>query len=170
METELIEKARAGDREALIRVIMDHQEEYYRLAYVYTSNREDALDAMADMIVIIYENIRKLKTPGSFAAWSKTILVNCSRKIRKRRSRLVTLAQVPEVPYREKYENSEINYDLQSHLQRLSSRQREAIQLRYFMDLDYRTIAGLLGIPLGTVKSRIFTGLKKLKESLGGGY
>ncbi len=170
METELVEKARAGDKEALIRVIMDHQEEYYRLAYVYTRNREDALDAMADMTVIIYENIKKLKTPASFAAWSKTILVNCSRKIRKRRSRLVTLAQVPEVPYREKYENSEINYDLQSHLQGLSSRQREAIQLRYFMDLDYRTIAGLLGIPPGTVKSRISTGLKKLKESLGGGY
>lgn len=165
-----MEKVRAGDREALIRVIMDHKEEYYRLAYIYTRNREDALDAMADMIVIIYENLRKLRNPDSFLSWSKTILVNCSRRIKKRRSRLVTLDKAPEIAYRERYENSELNHDLQSHLERLSRGQKEAIQLRYYMDLDYRTIAGLLGIPVGTVKSRIFTGLKKLKESFGGGY
>jgi RNA polymerase sigma-70 factor (ECF subfamily) len=170
LESELIEKARAGDREALVRVIMDHKEQYYRLAYVYTRNREDAMDAMADMIVIIYENIGKLKNPGSFHAWSKTILVNCSRKIKKRRRRLVTVEKVPEIAYQERYENSELNHDLQRHLECLSSRQKEVIQLRYFMDLDYRTIAGLLGIPVGTVKSRISIGLRRLKDSFGGGY
>lgn len=170
MERELIGKARAGDREALIRLIMERQEEYYRLAYVYTRNREDALDALADMIVILYENIGKLKKPDSFPAWSKTILVNCSRRIIKRRRRLVAMERLPERAYRECYENRELNHDLHAHLKHLSGGQREAIQLHYFMDLDYRTIAGLLGIPVGTVKSRISTGLKKLKESFGGGY
>lgn len=53
-------------------------------------------------------------------------------------------------------------------MQQLNEPQKEAIQLKYFHDLDYRAIAEVTEVPLGTVKSRIFQGLKKLRELYGG--
>ena len=57
---------------------------------------------------------------------------------------------------------------LKSHLDKLNIKYQEVIKLRYYLDLDYETIGDLLKIPVGTVKSRIHVGIKKLKESLGG--
>lgn len=57
----LVEVAKKGDKEALIKLIMDKKQDYYKLAFVYTKNNEDALDPMEDMILILYENIKKLK-------------------------------------------------------------------------------------------------------------
>lgn len=59
----LVEKAKQGDQEALIELIMDKKQEYYKLAYVYMKNEEDALDAMEDMILKsrISIGIKKLK-------------------------------------------------------------------------------------------------------------
>lgn len=50
----------------------------------------------------------------------------------------------------------------------LNEQQKEAIQMKYFLDLDYQTIADLTNVPLGTVKSRVFQGLRKMKEHFGG--
>lgn len=85
METELlIKKAKKGDKEALLQLVMAHEADYYKLAYVYMKNKDDALDAMQDMIVILYENMSKLKKEESFYSWSKTILVNlCKNKLKK---------------------------------------------------------------------------------------
>ncbi|MEA1962015.1 MAG: sigma-70 family RNA polymerase sigma factor [Bacillota bacterium] len=57
---------------------------------------------------------------------------------------------------------------LEKHLSKLNLKYQEVIKLRYYLDLDYQSIADVIQIPVGTVKSRISTGLKKLKESLGG--
>ncbi len=74
METEkLVIKAKKGDKEALLQLVLAKQTEYYRLAYVYTQNREDALDAMENMIVILYENVHRLKNNQAFYGWSNTM-------------------------------------------------------------------------------------------------
>lgn len=57
----LIKRAKQGNREALVQLIMGKKEEYYKIAYVYMKNHEDALDVMEYMIVILYENIYKSK-------------------------------------------------------------------------------------------------------------
>lgn len=170
VEIELIRQAGKGDQEALVQAIMCRKEEYYRLAYVYTNNQVDALDAVADMIVILFENIRRLKNPDSFGSWSKTILVNCCKKMTRRRSKIVPVEKLEETPYIEKYENRDAASDLLDQLERLSPQQKEAIKLRYFLDLDYKSMAEILAVPVGTVKSRVSIGLKKLKERLGGEY
>lgn len=61
MENELIQmikRAKMGDKEVLIELIMSQKQDYYRLAYVFMKNQEDALDAMEDMILKVYENIQ----------------------------------------------------------------------------------------------------------------
>ncbi|WMJ79365.1 sigma-70 family RNA polymerase sigma factor [Clostridium sp. MB40-C1] len=169
----LVEKAKEGDKEALIRLIMDQKQDYYKLAYVYMKNEEDALDAMEDMIVILYESIHKLKNCDVFYSWSKTILVNCCKKNLRKRKRIVSLEDIKEKDKDKVVEdkliedkNNEIM--LENHLSKLSANHQEVIKLRYFLDLDYETIAKLIKVPIGTVKSRISIGIKKLRASLGG--
>jgi RNA polymerase sigma-70 factor (ECF subfamily) len=65
-------------------------------------------------------------------------------------------------------EQKDEQLSLEKHLGELNAKQQEAIRLRYFMDMDYQSIAEILKIPVGTVKSRISIGLNKLKEVLGG--
>lgn len=167
---DLIHKAQAGDKNALLKLIMDKKIEYYRLAYVYVDNQEDALDALEDMIVAVYKNIGKLKKPEAYYSWSKTILVNICKSMLKKRSKSVAWEDVNQEPYVESYEQKEYRADLAEHIALLNSNQQEAIKLRYFLDYDYQTIAEIMQVPLGTVKSRISIGLEKLKESLGGDY
>lgn len=57
----LIKRAKKGDKEALLQLVMNQKNDYYKLAYIYMKNEEDALDVIQDMIVILYENIHKLK-------------------------------------------------------------------------------------------------------------
>ncbi|MGB7604825.1 MAG: sigma-70 family RNA polymerase sigma factor [Lutisporaceae bacterium] len=171
METEvLVKKAKKGDKEALVQLIMTEKQDYYKLAYVYMRNPEDAMDAMEDMIVILYENIDHLKNENSFYSWSKTILVNCCKNSLKKKNKVVLLEldELHEGYQDNLVEQKDEQLRLDKHLQELNIKQREVIKLRYFMDMDYQSIAELLRIPVGTVKSRISIGLKKLKVVLGG--
>jgi len=169
VETEaLVKKAKKGDKEALVQLIMTQKQDYYKLAYVYMRNSEDAMDAMEDMIVILYENIGRLKNENSFYSWSKTILVNCCKNSLKKKNKVVFLDMIHEECQDNPMEQKDEQLRLDKHLQELNIKQREVIKLRYFMDMDYQSIAELLKIPIGTVKSRISIGLKKLKVVIGG--
>lgn len=163
----LVRKAKQGDKEALVQLITAQRQDYYKLAYVYMKNREDALDAMEDMIVILYESIYRLKKDEAFYGWSKTILVNCCKKILRQGKKVVPLDTWPEEAYVGTYQSDEQVF-LEIHLSRLNAKYQDVLKLRYFLDLDYQNIADIMKIPVGTVKSRISTGLKKLRESLGG--
>jgi len=163
----LVRKARAGDKEALLALIMLQKEDYYRLAYTYMGNDEDAMDAMEDMIVIIYEKIDRIRKPEAFYSWSKTILVNCCRKLLRKKKNLLPLEAAGEESH-EVFPELDQQMAMESQLSLLHEKHREVLKLRYYLDLDYQQIADTLKIPLGTVKSRISTGLMKLAEGLGG--
>ncbi len=171
METKLlVKKAKKGDKDALVELVMEQKNDYYKLAYVYVKNKEDALDAIEDMIVILYENIYKLKKNDSFYSWSKTILVNCCRKILRQRKKIVPIDSIEELSHEGDFENENNKILLDKYLSELGEKHQEVIKLRYYLDLEYKTIADILKIPLGTVKSRISQGLKKLEEKFGGEY
>lgn len=167
-EAALVRQARTGDKEALIQLVMGRKNEYYRLAYAYTGNREDSLDALQDMIVILFDSIRKLKDAGAFYSWSKTILVNRCRAMLRKNGRIIAWDNRNEEAYHENYPESESRQDIAACLNRLNSRQQEAIKLKYFLDMEYEAIARVTGSPVGTVKSRVFNGLARLKKLLGG--
>ena len=166
---DLVKKAKNGDKYALLKLIMDKKAEFYRLAYLYTSSREDAMDAISEMTVILYNKICKLKDEGKFYSYAKTILVNACRDIlRKRKNIILTDYQDYQGTYDE--EGKETLMDVFEILKTLSQDQQEVIKLKYLLDMDYQTIAEICKVPVGTVKSRIFNGIRKIKEALGGEY
>ncbi|MCB2308575.1 RNA polymerase sigma factor [Clostridium estertheticum] len=166
----LVKSAKNGDKEALLNLIMERKNEFYKLAYVYTENKEDAMDAMENMIVILYQQIRELKNDEAFYSWSKTILINCCRAILRKGNKEVLMYEIIETFHEESYEAGEKKVDILKYLKILNEYQQEAIKLKYFEDMDYKSIAKVSNVAVGTVKSRISTGLKRLKESFGGEY
>ncbi|MFM9276651.1 RNA polymerase sigma factor [Paenibacillus jiagnxiensis] len=169
----LVKQAQKGNKEALLQLILADKDAYYRLAYSYMKNEHDAMDAMEDMIVTVYEKLDQLQKGEAFYSWSKTILVNRCKTILRNKERFHLLGhdQEPALavltddnPYR--YTESEM--DIQVLLSHLNARQREAIELRFVHDLAYQTIADMTGAPIGTIKSRVSKGIQKLKAMIGG--
>ena len=164
----LIKQAKAGDKECLLKLVMVQERDYYKLAYVYMKNPDDSMDVMQDMIIILYENISKLKKDSSFYSWSKTILVNLCKKRLIEKQKIVSIDSIKEQSIDGIYDNSEDSVVLEKYLSKLNENHKEIIKLKYYLDLDYKTISEILKIPLGTVKSRLSIGMKELKEAMGG--
>ena len=149
-----------------------------RLALTYMENPHDAMDAMEEMIVKVYEKIDQLKKEEAFYSWSKTILVNSCKSMLRKQKRLVLIddwhTSNGEQPSHEQtsdpYISSDQQMDFKELLIHLNEQQKEAIQLKYFHDLDYQTIADMTAVPIGTVKSRISQGLKKLRDHYRGDF
>ncbi|WP_211749217.1 sigma-70 family RNA polymerase sigma factor [Paenibacillus sp. Marseille-Q4541] len=169
----LVKQAKNGNKEALLELIVADQDAYYRLAYTYMGNEHDAMDAMEDMIVTLYEKIDQLQKGEAFYSWSKTILVNRCKSLLRKKERYLPLEDERESsrtvltddnPYR----NTESEMNMEEMLSHLNPRQREAIELRYIHDLPYQTIAEMTSTPVGTIKSRISQGIQKLKSIIGG--
>lgn len=169
----LVKQAQKGDKEALLQLILEDQDAYYRLAFSYMGNEHDAMDAMEDMIVTLYEKIDQLQKREAFYSWSKTILVNRCKTLLSKKARYLPLEEEHEQPYEALTEENpfrvtESEMDMQTLLSYLNAQQKEAIELRYVHDLPYQTIADMAGVPLGTIKSRISQGIQKLKAMIGG--
>ncbi|MBB3155662.1 RNA polymerase sigma-70 factor (ECF subfamily) [Paenibacillus endophyticus] len=169
----LVKQAQRGNKEALLQLIIADQDAYYRLAYSYMRNEHDAMDAMEDMIVTLYEKLDQLQKSEAFYSWSKTILVNRCKTILRGKERCIPLEGEGELSLASRtddnpYRATESEMDMEVLLSHLNERQREAIELRYVHDLPYQTIADMTGTPLGTIKSRISQGIQKLKTMIGG--
>ncbi|SES05938.1 RNA polymerase sigma-70 factor, ECF subfamily [Gracilibacillus ureilyticus] len=164
MTDRLVKKAQKGDKEALLKLILNKQDEYYRIALSYMKNKDDALDVMEDMIVILYEKIHTLKKRESFYSWSKTILVRCCYDTFRKRKKTEFLEEEELVAQDDEIESAEIQIDLDQMLAQLNPQQAEMIRLKYLHDLDLKTIGAITNTSLGTVKSRIYYGLKKLYQ------
>ncbi|WP_042351639.1 sigma-70 family RNA polymerase sigma factor [Bacillus massiliigorillae] len=172
----LVKKAKKGNKEALLQLIMAQQDDYYRLALTYMKSSHDAMDAMEEMIVILYEKIHQLKKEEAFYSWSKTILVNICKTLLDKQKKIVLIDDWNTVSEHEQHQpltadvyiKREQQMDMQALLVQLNEQQKEAIQLKYFHDFDYQTIADVTQVSIGTVKSRIFQGLKKLRAYYGG--
>ncbi|MDQ0166299.1 RNA polymerase sigma-70 factor (ECF subfamily) [Bacillus horti] len=171
-----MKKAKKGDKEALLQLVMAEKDTYYRLGLTYMENPHDAMDAMEDMIVKLYEKIDQLKKEEAFYSWSKTILVNSCKALLRKRKKLVLIDDWNEAMVKkpvhaltsDPYPNREQQIDINELLEHVNEHQKEAIQLKYFHDLDTQTIADITNVSVGTVKSRIFQGLKKLRKHSGG--
>ena len=161
-----VKRAKNGDKEALLSLIMKEKDNYYKLAYFYMKNEHDALDILQEMIIVLYKEIPKLRKLNSFYSWSKKILVNiCKKELSKKTNEELDLFY----PIEEKgFKESENKIYLKSLIESLNEDQKEVIKLRYYLDYSYDEISQIMDIPLGTVKSRINKGLNKIRKDIGG--
>ena len=146
--------------------VTEHQQELYRLAYSYTRSREDALDAVQEAVLKAIDKISTLRDPERLRVWLTRILVNeCLTRLRRRRP-AVPLEdwQEPAVPERDQDEL----WDLRRALAELDPKLRTVVVLRFFEDMKLEEISQVMGLPLSTVKSRLYRALAALRLDLSG--
>ena len=130
-------------------------------------DREDALDLTQDVFLKAYQNLRRLEDPSRFAPWLYRIAHNQAYSLlRKHRpdGEMVTEPSTDGASYR--MYPMEMSLAVESALKRLTAEQREAVQLKVYQGFKFDEMAEILGCPVSTIKSRLYTALDLLKESL----
>lgn len=183
--SQIVRRCMDGDSGAWADMVRTHQRRVYGLCYRFTGNAADAEDLTQDVFLKIYSNLGAFDSSrGSFPVWittmTRNLLVDNFRRSRNQRAtdsldegwdhsdelrptdRLAAKGPTPH----ESAARNELAQMVQKALARVSVELREAVILRDLQDFDYKEIAQVLGIPEGTVKSRISRGRAELARLL----
>ena len=147
--------------------LVENQARFYRLAYSYLHNREDALDAVQSAVCKALEKQDSLRDAGAIRTWFTRILVNaCMDQLRQRKR--VTLVP-PEALDAGSYEDPlPEDGSLARRVDALPPEVATIVKLRFYEDLSLKEISQIVDCPLSTVKTRLYTGLKKLRIAVEG--
>jgi len=179
MMPDLTENWQHGDVNAFETLFRQYERLVFRTAYLITGSKEAAEDALQEVFVSVWKS-RHTYDPnrGKLTTWLHRITVNqCSKKKPVKTLATVSLEEkgidLPEMKQQSQPEDVLINkleYDrLLRVMDKLDTKHRSVLVLRYFNDLSYQEIAEALEIPLGTVKSRLNQSLRYLKEQMNPG-
>lgn len=177
----LVIRAQSGDSAAFGELVTRYMRQAYFAALGLVGNHDDALDLSQEAFARAFRARRSLDPERPFYPWLYQILRRqCFNFLRNRKTRAAKLvaaggwmtdeadaradAQSPERAMERAEEHRRVRVAITS----LPAHEREVLIMREFEGLRYREIAGLLGIPIGTVMSRLYTARKALAAALGG--
>jgi RNA polymerase sigma-70 factor (ECF subfamily) len=179
VDQELVAQAAAGSREAFDDLVRRHQVAIVTLARALTNGSADAEDLAQDVFVRVWRSLHGFRGDSTFRTWLHRIAVNVIHSHHGRVSRLRQLfpaTKASDDPEDDPIERAPDPIDMETDvvlrdaidkaLAALPEELRVAVTLRDVQGLDYKEIAGVLGIPIGTVESRIFRGRQRLKPLL----
>ena len=169
MDRELVLRARDGDHDAFARLAAGSIGRLNAIARLILTDHARAEDAVQDALVDAWRNLRGLRDPDRFDAWLTRILVRSCQDMRRldRRRRLVEVPLLDGSPGVGDLQASVADADrLERGLRRLTIDQRTVLVLSYYLDLSLADAAATLGIPLGTMKSRLSRAIDALRASI----
>lgn len=158
---------RGVDKEALVHeCLVEHYEKYYRIAYSYTFQEQDALDIVQEGAYRAILKSDSLKNPEYADTWICRIMMNeAVRYLEKYKGKTVALDEVPEEGVSDEPED----LDLQQALLKLNEEERRIVVLKYFEEEKLQTIAQVMDLKVSTVKSRLYRAVEKLKKYMESG-
>jgi len=160
-------KNQLQDREAaLIQLIHEHKLQLYRIAFSYVKNEQDALDVIQEATYKAIVNQEKLKEEAYMKSWLIRILINCAVDVLRKRELVAKAPEVWSGAMARQGLDAEDLMDLREAIQSLDETQKKLIHLKYFEDLRLEEIAGIMEMPLGTVKSQLHRIVKRLRIEL----
>lgn len=179
LDLELVKQCLAGKESAWESLLRGHSRKVYNLCYRFTGRTAEAEDLTQEIFIKVFQTLRTYDSAqGAFSTWLNRVarnhLVDHYRRTRKDRATSsledelagLEAASSPTSGPVARVESRERREVLQAALDRLSPDLREAVILRDLQDLDYAEIAQVLGVPPGTVKSRINRGRLELARVL----
>jgi RNA polymerase sigma-70 factor (ECF subfamily) len=174
-DRELVEAARAGSRDAFDELIRRHQAAILTLARVLTGGRADADDAAQEVFVRAWRSLRGFRGDSTFRTWLHRVAINVIRtsQVKETRLRRWFARGAPEgEPFDPPARGEPIDAALARRqaidraLASLPDELRVPVTLRDLQGLEYKEIAALLNVPIGTVESRIFRARQRLRPLL----
>ena len=147
----------------LVDFIIENQNHFYRFAFSYVKNPEDALDIVQNAVCKALEHHASLKNEDAVRTWFYRILTNECLAFLNQKKKLLLLGdkEQAEIPYEEKgYDTPD---DFSKQLDLLDQDVGQIIRLRFFEEMSLKEIADIMNLNLNTVKAKLYRGLKSLK-------
>lgn len=173
--TELVTRAKAGDKDAFDDLVRATYADAYTLALRLTANEEDARDVVQEAYLRAYRGIKKFRGDAQFSTWLYRITANCANTALGKRKRhrhediddqLGLFDERPDADPEERADASLLRDRVSAALTHLPPRLRAVVVLRDVYDLPHEDIAAELGISETAAKVRLHRARKQLRERL----
>lgn len=166
----LVLSAQQGDRASLNRLLERWQDRLLRLLLSYCHDEAVAWDLLQETLLSIARGLRKLRDPATFRKWVYTLASRryadyVRREIRRRKATDSLREETQDAPTSPAPTRG-IGERVMAALNSLPSEDRHLLCRVYLEDLPQKEVATLLGLPTGTIKSRLFNARRKLKQQL----
>ena len=169
MDQELVIRAQRGDGEAFASLALACGDRLHAVAHRILRDVELAEDATQQALLAIWQNLPKLRDPARFEAWSYRLLVNaCYDEGNRRRTWKPNLHVLhdDEQPAPDALDQVHDRDQLERGFRRLSVEHRAVVVLHTYLDLSIDEIADALGVPAGTIRSRLHYAVRALRAAL----
>jgi RNA polymerase sigma-70 factor, ECF subfamily len=176
-DADLVNAAAAGDRDAFDELVRRHQRAIVNLTRIMTGGADDAEDLAQEAFIRAWKNLGQFRRESTFRTWLHGIALNVIRTHRGRLARLRrTFFSALSEPGANPLDRASVDdrtegtlvirQGIDRALGQLPDELRAALVLRDIQGLEYREIAETLGVPIGTVESRIFRARQRLRPLL----
>lgn len=174
-DEQLVAKALQGNKSAWLKLVKRYEKPIYNYGIRMTSNPDDALDLMQEIFISVFRNLATFKGEGTFKSWLFRIAsYRCVEYYRKKKP-TQGLEDVPEASCEAPLPEQVLmmgksNQQLIGAMQQLPIAQKAVVELKFFGQFTFDEIAEQLNVSSNTVKSRLYSGLDKLRVLLEDDY
>lgn len=165
-DRDLILRASRKDVDAYNLLVSRWEKRIYNYLLRLVANREDAMDLSQDVFLKAYQNLAKLEDPARFGPWLFRIAHNEAYSLLRKPKTEQEVAERAERTVWGQMLPIETSLAVERALSKLTEEQREAVLLKVYQGFKFEEIAEVLDTPVSTIKSRVYTALELLKESL----
>ncbi len=168
----LIELVASGDRDAFTELMKRHENLVFAVCVRSLADRDLALDASQEVFVTLFRKAGRFRGESAVSTWLYRIAVNtCLDMLRKAKRRpadpLPERIDIPDHASDDGFSSAELRPDIERALATIPAEFRAAVVLADAHGLPLAEVSEILGVPVGTVKSRVFRGRRLLAERLG---
>jgi len=182
VDVDLVRRVKAGDLQALEQLFHRYQKRVYNIVYGIVGDENDAAELTQDVFVRVFESVGTLRAEQAFLTWLRRVAVNlCRDHLRKRLG-----LRIESIDEKLSFEGEELDRELpdssqdparaldvkdtrqavQRAIDSLSHEHRAVVTLHHIEGMNVEEIAGALGCPTGTVKSRLARAREELRRKL----
>jgi RNA polymerase sigma-70 factor (ECF subfamily) len=162
-DQDLVRALNNGDASAFDALYFRHRDWVARLAFRFTQNRDDALDVLQETFAYFFRKFPGFVLSARITTFLYPVVKNLAITHRRKRERLGTEATIADPVANPKSSDAARRDDLAVVLRRLPEAQREVLLMRFVDEMSLPEIAEAMGIPEGTVKSRIHNAIASLR-------
>ena len=168
-QDELVARARRGDRHAFAELVRASGARLDATARLILRDRDLAQDAVQETLIRAWRGLPGLRDPATFDHWLHSLVAHaCIDLVRKRRRRVIEVEHAPlhDIPTLDGAAVIADRDQLDQVLARLEPEARAVVVLHFYLDLPLTRVADMLGIPIGTAKSRLHRSLEAMRSAL----
>lgn len=167
---EFLSKAILGDKDAFTDIILEYEQELYKIARMRLNNDYDICEAVQSTMILAFKHIKRVKNAEYLKTWIVRILINeCKKIYKKNKKQIFEDIQTKEIAdTKNDYDliNSELNFN--TLLELLDYKERQILILYYSSGFSIKEISKILHINENTVKTRMRKAKSKLREKFKG--